>query len=182
MSSKTPSKASTLARVQSLVEGLQKHFPNGNFTIGNTAYTTATLVQLFESLAAAITAANAAQANARDAVAALRDAKAKVGPTMVALRRILVAMFSTSTPTLADFGIAPPKARAPKTAEQKAAAAAKAKATREARGTKSPKAKRAIKGNVTGITVTPVTTAPAAAEPSQTAPTASTTTPSAATK
>jgi hypothetical protein len=170
-----PTKAATLARVKALVGGLQKNFPNGGFTIGNTAYTTASLVQLLESLADAITAVNAAQANARDAAAALRSAKATVGPTLRALRRILVLMFSGSTPTLADFGLEPPKARAPRTSVEKAAAAAKAEATRKARGTKSAKAKRAIRGDVTGVVVTPVTSAPAAAAPStQTASNAST--------
>jgi len=74
-------------------------------------------------------------------------------------------MFSANDPTLADFGIEPPRARPPKTAAEKAAAAAKAKATREARGTRSPKAKRAIKGNVIGVEMTPIL-APAAAPPS----------------
>jgi hypothetical protein len=161
-----PTKATTLARLQALITGLQNHFPTGNFTIGNASYTTASLVLLLQGLADAITAANAAQASAKDAVAALRGAKAKVGPTLVALRRILVAMFSGSTPTLAEFGLEPPKARQPKPVVEKAAAAAKAKATRQARGTKSPKAKRAIKGDVTGVVVTPVTAAPAAASPS----------------
>ncbi len=161
-----PTKAKTLANLQALISGLQKHFPNGSFTIGNVPFTTAALVQLFQSLADAIAAANDAQAKARDAVAALRDAKAKVGPTLVVLRRILVAMFGNASQMLADFGLEPRKARAPTTSVQKAAAAAKAKATRKARGTKSPKAKRAITGDVTGVEITPVTRAPAVAEPS----------------
>jgi len=171
-----PTKATTLARVQALITGLQKHFPNGSFTILGIAYTTATLVQLLQGLLDAINVVNVAEANAKDAVAALTGAKTKVGPVLVALRRILVAMFSGQTPTLADFGLTPPKARAPKTVEQKAAAKAKAAATRKARGTTSKKQKLAVHGDVTGVTITPVTSAaPQAAteSPAQTAPNAS---------
>jgi hypothetical protein len=49
---------------------------------------------------------------------------------------------------------------------QLAARAAKAAATREARGTTSKKQKLAVKGNVTGVTVTPVTAPSAAPSPS----------------
>jgi hypothetical protein len=74
-------------------------------------------------------------------------------------------MFASDAAALADLGLKPPKARAPLTAEQKAAAKAKAKATRIARGTTGPKAKKAIKGNVTGVQITPVTASATASEP-----------------
>ncbi len=112
-----------------------------------------------------IAAADAAHASLKDAVSALRSTKGKVGPILKDLRRLLVMMYRGDTGLLTDFGIAAPKAPKPRTGEQNAAAAAKAAATREARGTKSPKEKRAIKGNVTGVSVTPIT-APAAAAPS----------------
>jgi hypothetical protein len=170
-------KADTLARVQALIAGLQKRFPNGSFTLGNVAFTTAALVQLFQGLADAIVKANAATASARDAVAAERAERAKVSPTLVTLKRVLVATFGDSAQTLADFGLVPAKARAPRTSLANAAAAAKATATRKARGTASPKKKAAVHGNVTGITVIP-TTVPADAPPSpQPVPTASSVTP-----
>lgn len=78
--------------------------------------------------------------------------------------------FGSDPEALADFGLKPPKARTPLTAEQKAAAAAKRKATREARGTKGPKAKKDIHGNVTAkLVVTPADPSTPAAPP--TAPT-----------
>lgn len=168
------SKAVTLARLQALIGGLQKRFPNGQFTLGKVAYTTATLVQLFESLIAAINAVNAAQASAKDAVMAMRGSEAKVNPVLRDLERFILSMFgTTATQDLADFGMEPPKAPAPRTSEEKAAAAAKLRATRAARGTASKKSKRAVKGNVTGVEITPVT-APAPATPSaQPAPAAS---------
>ena len=159
------SKAAALARVQALIAGTTKHFPNGQFTLGNTVFTTASLIQLFQSLADAMTALSTAQASAKDAMAAVQATKTKVGPVIQAFQRFVLAAFSNAVQTLADFGLEPPKARAPLTSQQKAAAAAKAKATRAARGTTSKKQKLAIKGNVTGVNVTPVT-APTAAQPS----------------
>jgi hypothetical protein len=163
-----PSKAATLARVQALISGLQKRFPSGQFTLGNVAYTTASLVQLFESLVKAIEAVDAAHASVKDAVAALREAQAKVGPIEGAFKRFVLAMYGNATQILADFGLEPPKAPAPRTSEEKAAATAKLRATRAARGTTSKKQKLAVKGNVTGVEITPIT-APSA-HPTATAP------------
>jgi hypothetical protein len=160
------SKATVAAQLQALINGLQKQFPKGQFTLGNNVYTTATLVQAIQSLIDAIDAVTTAQANATVAVAALRDAMAKVGPIVLALRRNLLAMFGDAADILALFGLKPRKGPAPRTGEEIAAAAAKAKATRKARGTASRKQKLAIVGNVTGITVTPLT-APTVALPAE---------------
>jgi hypothetical protein len=160
------SKAAALARVQALIAGTKKHFPNGSFTLGNATFTTASLVQLFESLNEATTAANAAEAGAKDAVAKLRAARANVNPVILDFKRLLLVTFGTATQTLVDFGLEPTKARSPRTSEQNAAAAAKRKATRKARGTASKKQKLAIKGDVTGVVVTPVTKQAQPASPS----------------
>jgi hypothetical protein len=172
MSSSTSrsSKAATLAQLQALISGLQKQFPSGQFTLGNTAYTTATLVQALQSLIDAIEAANAAQASARVAVSKMRAAAVAVGPVVLALKRNLLAMFGNAVDTLALFGLKPRKAPAPRTGPEIAASAAKAKATREARGTTSQKKKLAVSGNVTGVEVIPITTPPAATPPAQLAP------------
>ena len=178
MSSTTSSrtKAATLAQLQALISGLQKQFPNGEFTLGNTAYTTATLVQAFQSLIEAINAVNTAQASAKVAVATMLATAAKVGPVVLALKRNLLAMYGNATDILALFGLEPQKAPAPLTSQEKAAAAVKAAATRKARGTTSKKQKLAVKGNVTGITVTPITAstdATPSAQPAPATPTAS---------
>ncbi|HEY6459629.1 MAG TPA: hypothetical protein VIY73_05735 [Polyangiaceae bacterium] len=154
-----PTKAAALASMQAVIDGLQKHFPDAQFTLGNVTYTTPMLVELFESLIAAITKANGSQAIARDDVAAMHGVLAQVDPVYLALTRNLRTTYGAVTQTLADFGIKPTKARTPLTVEQLAAAQAKAKATRAARGTASKKQKAAITGNVTGVTVTPVTAA-----------------------
>jgi hypothetical protein len=153
-----------LALVLALIAGTQKHFPNGSFTLGNTTYTTASLVQLLQGLVSAMTAHNAAQANAKDTLVAEQGTKATVGPVLQAYQHLVLAAFSNATQTLADFGLTPPKARTPMTAAQLAARAAKSEATRLARGTTSKKQELAVKGNVTGVTVTPIT-APTSAPP-----------------
>jgi len=149
-------KAAALARLRALIAGTLKHFPNGSFTLGNTAYTTSALVGLFQSLIDAIDAAYTAKASAKDAVAAMRKVGANVAPVVLDYTRFLLATFRTATQDLADFGLEI-KARKPRTSEQNAAAAAKAKSTRTARGTKSKKQKLAVKGDVTGVVLIPVT-------------------------
>jgi hypothetical protein len=178
--SKSTSKAAALAAVQALIAGTQKHFPSGSFTLGNTSYTTASLVTLLQSVANAIMSLNGAQLAAKHALTTLQGVLAQADPVIQIYERYLQATFANTVPILADFGLEPRKEPAPKTTEEKAAAAAKAKATRQARGTMSKKQKLTVKGNVTGIIVTPVTAptapSPAAPEPPVTpsAPTVST--------
>jgi hypothetical protein len=166
------SKASALVSVQAVMAGTEKHFPNGSFTLGNATYTTASLVQAFEVLSDALTVLAAAHATTRDAVTAVREAETKVAPLLRDYQHFLRATFSTANAQLADFGLAPPKARSPLSSEKRVAAAAKMRATRAARGTTSKKQKLAIKGDVTGVLVTPITAAPAPA-PEAPAPVAS---------
>ena len=153
-----------MALVQALIAGTQKHLPASTFTLGGTSYTAAILVPILQGLANAITAVNEAQASAKDTVATMQGVEATVGPVIGTYKRFIQLTFSNVTQTLTDFGLAAPKARAPRTIEQKAATKAKAEATRIARGTTSKKQKLAVKGNVTGVTVTPIT-APTAAPP-----------------
>ena len=161
----TQSKTDALVLVQALMAGTEKHFPNGSFTLGNATYTTASLVQAFQALADALTVLAAAHASTRDAVTALREAETKVTPLVRDYRNFLRATFSTANAQLADFGLAPPKARTPLSSEKRVAAAAKMRATRAARGTTSKKQKLAVKGDVTGVLVTPVTSAGASSPP-----------------
>jgi hypothetical protein len=152
-----PSKAAALAQVQALIAGTQKHFPNGNFTLGKTAYTTDSLVKLLESLASAIQSLNAGQSSAKDALTTLRGIEAQVNPVIGAYKRFVRVTFGSATTDLADFAMQAPKPRKVLSAEEKTAAAAKAKATRAKRGTTSKKQKLAVKGDVTGVIVTPIT-------------------------
>jgi len=150
------SNATALAHVQALIAGTQKHFPSGQFTLGNTAYTTASLVQTLQSLADALTALSAAHASVKDCGIALRATATKVVPVIRAYTSFLRATFTTASAPLGDFGLQAPKVRAPLPTDKRIVATAKLKATRAARGTTSKKQKLAIKGDVTGVTVTPI--------------------------
>jgi hypothetical protein len=163
--SNQPDKATALANVQALIAGTQKHTPNEQMMFGNASYTTASLVELLQGLDDAYAAESAARASAKDALVALRAKKAAVDPVTRAYVLFLRARYSNATAVLSDYGLPPPKARAPVTAETRIAATAKVRATRVARGTVSKKKKLAIKGGVTGVTVTPTTTS--APAPSQ---------------
>jgi len=177
MSVTTPrsTKAKALVSLQALASGLQKQFPNGSFTLESTVRTTQSLVALIQSAVDALQSLDAAQLNAKAAVTTARAALAQAQPTISALRRNLLLMFGNAPQTLAIFGLQPPKAKAQRTVEQKAAAAAKVRATRKARGTASKKAKAAIKGNVVGVDLTPITAPPApspSAQPASATPVA----------
>jgi hypothetical protein len=169
-----PNKATALARVQALIAGTEMHFPNGSFTLGNAAYTTATLISALKRLESAIVVLNVAHAGVKDAGTALRDIDTKVAPLIRDYKRFVFATFSTATQTLADFGLPPPKARKPMTVQTRAVATAKMRATRTAPGTTSKKKKLAVKGDVTGVTVTPITHAAAASTSAAPAETTST--------
>lgn len=177
-SSKNASKAAISARMQAIVSGLQKHLPNGQFTLGGAPFTTSALVTLFQNVTTAMAAVTAANASARAAVASMVKAVAQAGPTYLLLKRYLLNQYGTDTSTLADFGLEPAKARTPLTSAEQAAAVAKAKSTREARGTTSKKQKLAVKGNVTGIQVTPITVTESPSPAVQTASNASSAAPS----
>jgi hypothetical protein len=79
--------------------------------------------------------------------------------------RFVHVAYDGAPAVLVDFGLAPKKARAPLTTEQRAAVKAKAAATRAARGTLGKKQKLLVKGQVTGVVVTPVTATPPASAP-----------------
>ena len=123
-----------------------------------------------------------------DAESAKLTAKAKLAaekaqlPSLMAFMNAFIAFvkatFGDSPEVLADFGLAPKKARKPLTVEQKAAAKAKRDATRKARGTTSKKQKSQVKGDVTGVTITPITSADAPSASSSAAPTGSAAAPS----
>jgi hypothetical protein len=151
-----------LAQLQALILGLQKQLPSGQFTLLSTVYTTAALVTALQGTLTALTAVTAAHAALKVALAAWDTEEAKMGPVILALRRIPQSMYADAPDTLAVFGLEARKVPAPRTLAQKAATAAKAEATRKARGTTSKKQKLTVSGNVTGVNITPIT-APTAA-------------------
>ncbi|HEY8041840.1 MAG TPA: hypothetical protein VIF15_18680 [Polyangiaceae bacterium] len=163
-------KKTKAALATKLIAGAKKRFPNGSdkLTFGGVTRTVDAVTTLIQSFVDNRVAVEEAQA-AASAKVAVEDAQA---PSLIAIIVAFVAFvrltFGNQADALADFGLAPPKARVPMTAEQKAVAAAKRDATRKARGTTSKKAKKGVKGNVTAkLVVTPVTASapPLPAEP-----------------
>jgi hypothetical protein len=156
-----------------LIAGIQKRLATAQFPVAGSTLTAAQVIAELQQLVALRDAVNAARA-VTTAKVALETAQAPaLRAFMSAIVQFVRTAFGTQADALADFGLPPKKVRAPLTVEQKAAAAAKREATREARGTKSAKAKKGIKGAVTGIQMIPVVAgAPAVPAPTP-APTAS---------
>jgi len=155
--------------VGKLVAGAQKRFPNGkqSVTLEGETTTIDDVTKELQSFVDNRDAVVAAQATARSKLAVERAQMPALNALIVAFIAFVRLTFGDDSEALADFGLAPRKARTPLTAEQKAVAAAKRRATRGARGTTGPKARKAVHGNVTAKLV--VTPAPAA-EAEATAP------------
>jgi len=167
--------------VGQLIAGTKKRFPSGTqqVQLEGASMTITDVLNGLQSFLDNRSAVVAAQATAKAKVSVERAALPSLDALISAWVAYVRLAFGTQADALADFGLAPHKARTPMTAEEKAVAAAKRKATRAARGTKGPKAKSQIHGNVTAtLVVTPAdaangqpapeapATAPAAAAPS----------------
>ncbi len=161
MPSPTKTRSTQQAADQKLVDGLTKHAGViASLYLGGTAMPNAAIVSKLQALIAAVNSTNTARASLHALVLAEEQLRTQSDQFVTDLRQTILAMFSTQTDVLADFGLAPRK-KAVKTPETKVAAATKAAATRKARGTKSKKQLADISGDVTGIVVTPVTATPA---------------------
>jgi hypothetical protein len=162
MSTQKVTKVMLAQRVRDLVAGTDKHPLSAPLTLGGQSFTQQALVQVLQSLGNALSTVDMAKASWQSALSDLGDTQAKVAPTLKAYRAWIVATYGNAPATLADFGLTPPKAPTPMTAEEKAAAVAKRTATRAARHTLGPKQKKGIKGAVaTPVTALAPTPAPA---------------------
>jgi hypothetical protein len=150
-------KSAMATRILALIAGTQKHPPTGSLTIDGQEYTVASLVQELQNLDDALSAADSANAAWKDALQNLAKVNVKASPFVSAYRNWILATYGSAPATLADYGMTPRKVRTPPTAKQTVQAVAKREATRAARHTMGSKQKGAIKGDVTGVTVTPVT-------------------------
>ena len=170
------SKKNRVSLVQQLLAGTNKHFPNASqeLTVGGVKRTVGALTQLLQGYVNLRTAVAASQAATKTQVATERAQAPSLLAIVDEFEAFVRASFGKQPDVLADFGLAPPKARAPLTAEQKAIATAKRKATRQARHTASKKQKKNVKGAVNAaLVVTPVSAStPAAAPAAATAPVA----------
>jgi len=156
----TDTKTTAAALAGSFITGMRKRFPNGSQTLtfggGAFATTVDAAVANLQALVNNRTAVTTAQAAAKVTVDAENAAMPNLLAFMRALEGFIKLTFAANATALADFGLEPPKARTPMTAEQKAVAAAKREATRQARGITTAAKKKAVKGSVTAtLVVTP---------------------------
>jgi hypothetical protein len=172
ISNTKPGMQHTVVRAEALSTGTTKHFPDptAKVAFGGGTYTVAEVNGNLEQVVTLRNEANDAEALAQAKRAAERTQLPNLVLFMAAYVAFVKATFGNSPDVLADFGLVPRKARTPLTVEQKAAAKAKRDATRVARGTKGPVAKKAIVGNVVGVTVTPILAPTAPSEQPAAAP------------
>jgi hypothetical protein len=155
---------------KTLIAGTQKRLANGGpLQFAGGTFTPTQIVDELSKLVTLRADVDAARAATTTKVDAERAQLPALRAFMLGFVQALRVLFGTQADVMADFGLPPKKARTPLTVEQKAAAAAKRKATRTARGTKSAKAKKGIKGDVTGVVVTPVVVEQIAPTPAPTA-------------
>jgi hypothetical protein len=159
-SSQKQSRTTRTAAIEHLIDGLNMHATvMTSIVIDGVVQKTVDVVAALQKLVGTSSAVETTRASWRAAVAADKSSTAGQKAFVSSVRKAVRVAFGNKTDTLADFGLAPPKVRTPRTPQEKAASAAKAKATREARHTMGARQKAAIKGDVTGVVVTPVTTA-----------------------
>ena len=170
----TRSKNLKATQVGQLISGAKKHFPTGTqpITLGGAAMTIDQVTSELQTFLTNRSAVLAAQATARTQVSTEDNQMPALNESIRAFRAYIKVTFGGQADVLADFGMKPPKATTPMTAEQKAVAVAKRAATRVARGTKGPKAIQSVKGNITAKLVVEPGTTPPPATPPATPPTA----------
>ena len=157
--SKGTGKNSQAARAKQLILGTKKHFVDGSTTlqVAGATFTATSLTQLMQDFVDNREAVDASRAVFKAKIEADRAHAPSQIAVIAAFETIVRGMFGKSADVLADFGLAPPKARAPMTAEKKAAAVAKRNATREARHTAGKNQKKDVKGAVKAtLVVTPL--------------------------
>jgi hypothetical protein len=158
MATTTRTKTAVTGLAQQLIAGTAKHLGSAtNVTLLGRTYTPADLTAQLQRVGSMHADVDAAKAATETKLAALKAGMTTIRPLMQALVAYVKATYGSQPDVLGDFGVHP-KAKKTLTAEEKAAAAAKRKATRVARGTKGSVQKKAIKGDVAGITVTPIKT------------------------
>ncbi len=166
------SKGTVVALAKSLIAGTNKHLANTTqVMLAGGSYTAAQITSKLDQLVRLRTDVDAAKATTKGRLAVEKTDMPALRIFMDALVSFVKAAYGTAPDVLADFGLHP-KVVTPLTVEAKAAAAAKRKATRAARKTMGSVQRKAVKGDVIGITVTPVTAAHPVATTATSSPTA----------
>jgi hypothetical protein len=183
----TRNKGQATTTAKQLIAGAEKHLANTTqIVLAGSSYTPAQVTAKLQQIVTLRNDVDAAKATTKTKIAVEKAESPALRTFLSALVTYVKAAYGTSPDVLADFGVHAPKQHTPLTVEAKAAAAAKRAATRAARHTMSPKQKKAVKGDVTGIVVTPVSASsptvktqpsvPTPSSPSDPAPSGTTTT------
>jgi hypothetical protein len=136
------------AELTNMDAGVLKDIPaKTTLTINGTAMTVAQIDTKLKGYITTIQAADAAKQQSTAAVTARKNMTVEARDFYLQLKKAVIAYFGAQSPQLDDFGLAPAKAKVPRTSAQKAISAAKAKLTREARGTLGKKQKAAVNPN-----------------------------------
>jgi hypothetical protein len=157
MATKHTRRTADAALAKNLIAGTAKRLGNvGQLTLAGNTFTPAQVTDKLQQLVALRNDVNAAKAALQVKVAAEQATAPSLRDFMVLFVAYVRATFAGLADALADFGLQPKKARAPRTADELAAANAKRKATRAARGVMGKKQRKVVKGDVTGVTITPI--------------------------
>ncbi|HEY1957225.1 MAG TPA: hypothetical protein VGH28_16515 [Polyangiaceae bacterium] len=127
------------------------------------------LAKLFDESTAAETEVIQSRARYIAAVAAQREAEAKVKPLIQPIKGFVQNTFGAQSEISASFGFSPRKT-GHVDAEKRAEAVLKLRATRAARGTKGSRQKAAIHGSIETPAPAPVVATPAPSQPAVTTP------------
>jgi hypothetical protein len=137
-----------MLRTKKMIAGMEKHLADISLPLSGRMRGTAEVVAALKKRIDAAAASEAAHAAWLAKVAEERAALDETKELLANLQRVVIAMFGSMIETLADFGIAPRKKRAPLSPEAMVLSAERARATRAARHTMGPKQRLAIKADV----------------------------------
>ena len=151
--SEIKNKNSKAAQVKQLILGIQSHYPSGSQSIpvGGAMFTVTALTQLMQDFVDQRAAVETAKAATKAKVEIERTRAPSQLAVIRAFETVVRGSFGNSADVLAGFGLAPPKAPVPLTAEKKAIAAAKREATRAARHTMGKNQKLPLRRGTSGI-------------------------------
>jgi hypothetical protein len=144
------------ARVKLLIAGTQKHFGNAaSLTFSDASFTPASaLVQLLVGYSATFDDVDTARVTLNAKVAARKARQPSMRAVIRKYETYLQGLYNGLPDVLADFGLAPPKARAVSVAT-KGQAVVKSRATRQARHTMGKRQRQKVKGEVSSPAAPP---------------------------
>ncbi|MHB8416939.1 MAG: hypothetical protein ACYDCL_02615 [Myxococcales bacterium] len=135
MGTKNHGSAADVTKIQNLVAGFEKSMvATSNFVVLGVSMLVSAIIIKLQGYLTLDANTKSTEAAWKAAVAAQRQAEAEAHTFVQSVTTSLKAFFGPGNPVLQTFGIAPPKQRKQRTAEQKATSAALAKRTKGVRG------------------------------------------------